>query len=296
MIFLLYLSLGAIAGLLAGLLGIGGGLVIVPVLILAFQHQGFSPEVLTHLAVGTSLATVIVTSMASAWEHNRHGSVRWATFAFLASGIVVGSFLGVKTAGRLSGPVLQALIGVFAIAVAVQLSGIASWKRGRLGRVKRGPPFSGLSDDPRCRALLRSTRPTMTQPNKLPGTGELVGTGGVIGWVSTIFGLGGGLLTVPYLTWRNIRTQHAVGTSAACGFPIAVVGAITNIQEGWHQAALPDFSSGYVYWPAFLGIVLTSTLFARLGAKLAHRLPAETLERIFAVLLLLVGVKFIIAV
>ncbi len=269
LIILIYLSLGAIAGLLAGLLGIGGGLVIVPVLILAFQYQGFSPEVLTHLAIGTSLATIVVTSTASAWEHNRHGSVRWATFAFLASGIVVGSFLGVKTAGRLSGPVLQALIGVFAIAVALQLSGIV--------RFRQASPKHGES----------------TRQCKLPGTGELIGAGGAIGWVAAMFGIGGGLLTVPYLTWRNIRTQHAVGTSAACGFPIAVVGAITSVQEGWRQAALPDFSSGYVYWPAFLGIVLTSTLFARLGAKLAHRLPAETLKRIFAILLLLVGVKFI---
>ncbi len=266
---LIYLSLGAIAGLLAGLLGIGGGLIIVPVLILVFQHQGVSPEVLTHMAVGTSLATVVVTSTASAWEHNRHGSVRWATFAFLASGIVVGSFLGVKTAGWLSGPVLQSFIGVFAVAVAVQLSGVVRFRQA----------------SPKHDESLRQ--------RKLPGTGELVGAGGVIGWVSAMFGIGGGLLTVPYLTWRNVRTRQAVGTSAACGFPIAVVGAITNIQEGWRQAALPDFSSGYVYWPAFFGIVLTSTLFARLGAKLAHRLPAETLKRIFAVLLLLVGIKFI---
>ena len=272
MIFLLYISLGAIAGLLAGLLGIGGGLIIVPVLILAVQHQGFSPEVLTHLAVGTSLATIAVTSTASAWEHNRHGSVHWATFVFLSLGIVVGSFLGVKTAGRLSGPTLQVLIGVFAIAAAVKLSGIARFRQ------------AGPKHDESSRQC------------KLPGTGELVGTGGVIGWVAAMFGIGGGLMTVPYLTWRDIRTRQAIGTSAACGFPIAIVGAITNIQEGWQQAALPDFSSGYVYWPAFFGIVITSTLFARLGAKLAHRLPAETLKRIFAVLLLLVGMKFIIAV
>ncbi|WP_246480669.1 sulfite exporter TauE/SafE family protein [Motiliproteus sediminis] len=260
MLFLSYLVLGAAAGLLAGLFGIGGGLIIVPALVFSFELQGMSPQVLTHVAVGTSLATIVVTSLSSVRTHHVKKGVRWPIFRPLAVGIAVGAILGVKTAGQLSGPWLQLLIGGFAVLIAFQL---------------------GLNIKP------KASKPP-------PGKGELVAVGGGIGWASALFGIGGGSLTVPYLSWKNVRMQEAVGTSAACGLPIAVMGALTNIEEGWGHAQLAEWSLGYVYLPAFVGIVLTSAVCARYGAQLAHRLPELILKRTFALLLFVVGLRFIV--
>jgi len=258
-LLLSYLILGACAGLIAGLFGIGGGLIIVPVLVFSFGMQGMSPEVLTHVAVGTSLATIVVTSLSSVRTHHLKQGVRWDIFKPLAVGIVVGAFLGVKTAAQLSGPVLQLLIGCFAILIAIQM---------------------GLGLKP---------RPTREVPKPF-GLGVV---GSFIGYGSALFGIGGGSMTTPYLSWSNVRIQQAIGTSAACGLPIAITGALVNIQQGWDHPALMEWSLGYVYLPAFVGIVLTSAWFARYGARLAHALPERTLKRAFAVLLLLVGIRFL---
>lgn len=261
MVLLLYLVLGAIAGLLAGLFGIGGGLIIVPVLVFSFAYQGISPDVLTHMAVGTSLATIVFTSLSSVKTHHEKGGVRWELFKPMTVGIVLGAALGVYTAAELSGPVLQKVIGVFAIVMAAQMG-------------------FGLKPKP--------TR-------EIPGNKGLMGVGAGIGWASAIFGIGGGSLSVPFLTWCNVRMQQAVGTSAACGLPIAVSAAVTNIYKGWGEPALPEWSAGFIYLPAFIGIVMTSVYFARVGAKLAHKLSAEKLKRIFALLLVFVGLRFLLA-
>ncbi|MCW9051381.1 MAG: sulfite exporter TauE/SafE family protein [Motiliproteus sp.] len=261
LLLLTYLILGACAGLIAGLFGLGGGLVIVPVLIFSFEAQGMSPEVLTHVAVGTSLATIIVTSISSIRAHHLRGAVLWPLFSPLAVGICLGAVIGVKTAASLSGPHLQTVIGCFAIIIAVQM---------------------GFGFKP---------KPSRT----VPGKPQLGAAGGLIGWASAIFGIGGGSLTVPYLSWHNVKMQQAVGTAAACGLPIAVMGALTNIYEGWGHPDLTEWSLGFVYLPAFFGIILTSALFAKFGAKLAHNLPADILKRCFAVLLLIVGVRFLLA-
>lgn len=260
MLFLSYLILGACAGLLAGLFGIGGGLIIVPVLVFSFALQGMAPEVLTHVAVGTSLATIIVTSLSSIRSHHLKQAVRWDLFWPLAAGIALGAVLGVKTAGMLSGPVLQKVIGVFAIVIAVQMV---------LGLRPQGE-------------------------HTMPGRFGLGAAGGVVGWASALFGIGGGSLTVPFLSWNRVRMQEAVGTSAACGLPIAVMGALTNVQEGWGHPELMPWSLGYVYLPAFLGIILASAYFARVGARLAHRLPARILRLAFALLLFAVGLRFLL--
>ncbi len=255
-----YLALGACAGVLAGLFGIGGGLIIVPALVFGFQLQGVSDAVLTHLAVGTSLATIVITSISSVRTHHQKGGVRWDIFKPLAVGIVLGAVLGAKTASGLKGPVLQTIIGVFAILVAIQM------------------------------LLALAPKPSRALPNK----GTLFTTGGVFGWASAIFGIGGGSLVVPYLSWCNVKMQEAVGTSSACGFPIAVSGALTYAWLGWGDAALPEYATGFVYWPALVGITATSVVFARVGAKLAHRLPPTTLKRIFGVLLMGVGIRFLL--
>lgn len=257
--FLLYLLLGSGAGVLAGLFGVGGGLIIVPVLVLSFGAQGFSPEVLTHLAVGTSLATIVFTSINSILTHHRKGAVRWPMVLWMTIGILLGAALGSLTAAALQGAMLQRIIGIFAIVMAVQ-----------------------MAFDMRPKA-------STGQPGK-PGL-SLAGV--VIGWASAIFGIGGGSLSVPYLSWRGLPMQQAVATSAACGLPIALCSALSFMIVGWNEAHLPAWSLGFVYLPAMLGIAATSMFFARLGAHLAHRLPPRLLKRLFALQLFGVGLYFL---
>jgi len=258
--FLLYLLLGACAGVLAGLFGVGGGMIIVPVLVFSFTLQGFDPQVLTHLAVGTSLASIIFTSMNAVREHHRKGAVRWQIFTWMTVGILIGAGFGAITAEAISGPHLQKIIGVFAMLVALQL------------------------------ALDFKPKASRTVPGKV-GLG-LAGT--VVGWASAIFGIGGGSLTVPFLTWRSVPMQQAVATSSACGLPIALVSALSFMILGWQDPLLPPHSLGFVYLPALLGIALTSMIFARFGARLAHRLSPRLLKRLFAALLFSVGLSFLL--
>ncbi len=257
----LYLALGAFAGTLAGLFGIGGGLVIVPVLIFSFGLQGISSEVAAHMAVGTSLATIVFTSLSSIRSHHLHAAVRWDIFRPMTGGIIVGALVGAWTASLLSGPALELVIGVFVIVVAIKMILEVNPKPGRM----------------------------------VPGATGLGVAGGGIGWASAIFGIGGGTLTVPYLSWCNVRMQQAVGTSAACGLPIAAAGALGNMATGWGNEHLPELSVGFIYLPALLGIILTSVWFARVGANLAHRLNARLLKRIFAIMLILIGIRFLLS-
>lgn len=258
--FLLYPLLGVFAGLTAGLLGVGGGIVVVPVLIYSFTALGFSPEVLTHMAVGTSLATIIITSLGSVYQHHRKGAVLWDILLWFTVGLVAGALFGAVVADQLRGRVLQVLFGLFAMVIAWQ--------------------------------MLRGLKPKPSR--NLPGPLGLSVVGVVIGTVSSIFGIGGGSLSVPYLTWCNIKMQQAVGTSSAGGIPIAIAGALGFVWTGWQHPDLPDYSLGYVYLPALLGIGISSVIFSQIGARWAHRLPAATLKKIFAVLLAVVGAKLLI--
>lgn len=255
-----YVLLGGLAGTLAGLFGIGGGLVIVPALVFAFELQGVAPEVIMHLAVGTSLSTIVVTGASSAWGHYRRGSVHRGWFLALLPGLVLGAIAGVFVAGSLSGGALGTLFGVFLMAVAAKM------------------------------ALGRGPRPGQLQP----GRGAMALAGVVIGGVSALFGIGGGTLSVPWLTRCGAPMTRAVGTSSACGLPIAAFGAATFIVVGWGRPELPAGAMGYVMLPALLGIVIASVPFARVGVKLAHRLPARLLRLAFAGLLVLVGLKFLL--
>lgn len=255
-----YLALGSVAGTLAGLFGIGGGLIIVPALVFAFELQGVAPDVVMHLAVGTSLATIVVTSSSSAWGHYRRGSVHRAWLVALLPGLMLGAVAGVLVAGRLSGGWLGTLFGAFLLLVATRM-------------------------------LLGLHPTTGTQA---PGRGTMVLAGGVIGAVSALFGIGGGTLSVPWLSRSGATMAQAVGTSSTCGLPIALFGATTFIIIGWQAPGLPSGALGYVMWPAFLSIVLASVPCARLGVWLAHRLPARQLRLAFAVLLAVVGVKFLL--
>lgn len=257
---LIYLLVGAFVGLIAGLLGVGGGLIIVPVLVFVFQEQGVSPDVMVHLAIGTSLATIAITSISSMHAHHRHGAVQWAVFLRLTPGIVVGALLGAVIADFLPTKAMRLWFGIFELLVAAQIGfNLTVAPRGHL-------------------------------PGKL-GTGI---AGGVIGAISAALGIGGGTLTTPFLVWCNFSLRQAVATSSACGLPIAVAGAAGFVATGWNEPGLPAWSSGYVYWPAFAGIVISSLMFAPLGAKLTHTLPVSVLRRFFAVFLAVLGVRMLI--
>ncbi|MBB3103460.1 sulfite exporter TauE/SafE family protein [Azomonas macrocytogenes] len=257
---LLYLVLGAFAGVFAGLFGIGGGIVIVPVLVYSLAAQGIDASVSTHMAVGTSLATIVFTSINAILAHQRKGAVRWSIVLWMTIGIIAGAALGALTAAAIKGPILQKIIGVFAILIAIQMA---------------------LELKP------KSTR-------DVPGRTGLGIAGVLIGWASAIFGIGGGSLTVPFLVWRSMPIQQAVATSSACGLPIAISGAISFMVVGWGEPGLPEWSLGFVYLPAMLGIAITSMYFAHFGANLAHRLSPRLLKRLFALLLFSVGLNFLI--
>ena len=255
----IYITLGATAGLLAGLFGVGGGLIIVPVLAWVFAAQGMHSDVIMHLAVGTSLASIWLTSLMSIRAHHQRGAVNWLLVRKLAPGIIVGALAGALIADQLPTTVLKRIFGVFELFVAAQML-LVSRYRARF---------------------------------ELPGFIGLTFAGGGIGLVSAIIGIGGGTLTVPFLVWCRVPMIQAVATSAACGLPIAVAGALGFMLTGWGAAGLPAWSTGYLYWPAWLGIVVASSLTAGLGARLAHSLPAARLRQLFALLLLGMGMKML---
>ncbi|MEB3767496.1 sulfite exporter TauE/SafE family protein [Acinetobacter sp. MD2] len=258
---IIYLAIGAIAGFTAGLFGVGGGLIIIPMLYVVFSQQQYAPDVIMHLAVGTSLATIMVTSVSSIMAHHKRGAVLWSVVARFAPGLVVGSFLGAGIAHILSGRSLQLLIGLFSIWVASRM-------------------FLGANV-------------AVDTSKHLPSPLQQGMAGGVIGTASAIFGIGGGSLTVPYLNHYGVVMQKAVATSAACGFPIAVAGALGFIFFG-HEANLElPHTWGYVHLYAFFGISCMSFLTAKLGAKVAHALPASVLKRCFSALLCSIGAYFI---
>jgi len=257
--YLLYLTLGALAGVLAGLLGIGGGLVIVPMLNIAFELQNFPEVHIQHIALGTSLATIIFTSISSMRAHHKRGAINWSAFWRLAPGIVTGTYLGAWVASILSTMLLKSLFGFFLFYVATQML---------IGKKTAGD-------------------------RDLPGQVGIFGVGNGIGVFSALVGIGGGTLTVPFLSWCNQTMHTSIATAAAVGLPIALAGTTGFVVNGWNVAGIPGPHIGYVYIPAFLGIIATSMLTAPFGAKLAHSLPVAKLKKIFAILLYIVGTKML---
>lgn len=252
--------MGSLAGVLAGLLGIGGGIIIVPVLALVFESQGVPADVLMHVAIGTSLATIVATSISSIRAHHKRAAIHLDVFRSIAPGIVVGGFLGAVLADMIHGEQLRLIFSIFMLLVATQMI------------IARMP-------DPHRR---------------LPGKTGLSIAGAIIGTISSLMGVGGGSMSVPYLTWCNVQVRNAVATSAAIGLPIAIAGTTGFIVSGWQVADRPDWSVGYVNLPAFMGIVVASTLFAPVGASLAHRIPPKLLKRIFGGFLCVLGIRMLL--
>ncbi len=256
---LAYLVFGAIAGIIAGLLGVGGGIVVVPALFWFFTAQGFSQELIMQMALGTSLAAIMFTSVSSLRAHHRRGAVVWPIVKAITPGILVGTFLGSCVAAKLSTGFLKGFFVAFLYYVSIQ--------------------------------MLLNIKPKAHR--QIPGKLGMFGAGLAIGAVSSLVGIGGGTMSVPFMVWCNVAMHTAVGTSAAIGFPIALAGTIGYIINGFGAANLPPLSFGYIYLPALFGVAAVSVLTAPYGAKLAHKLPVPTLKRFFAVFLLAMATRML---
>ncbi len=256
---LTYILLGIASGFIAGLFGVGGGLTIVPILLLLFKAQGFPETELMHMALGTAMATIVVTSISSMRAHHQHGGVRWDIFRGMALALMAGTFVGSLFASR-----------VPTAALALAFTGIVYW--------------ASLQ-------MLLDFKPKATR--QLPGKAALAGVGGLIGGVSSLVAAGGGFLSVPFMLLCNVPIRQAVGTSAALGLPIAFAGVIGYIAGGWSVADLPGPHLGFVYLPAFVGVVVSTIFMAPVGARLAHRLPVKQLKRAFGGLLALLATKML---
>ncbi|MDX1573675.1 MAG: sulfite exporter TauE/SafE family protein [Methylophaga sp.] len=247
---------GTFAGLIAGLLGLGGGLILVPVLVVLFSWQGVAVENIMHLAIGTSMMTICVTALASLTAHHRHQNVDWTVVKKLIGGLVLGGFFGAWMASQLSGEVLQRIFAVFALLMAIRV-----WIK---------LPHTGY--------------PRLLQPAVAAGFGSVTGV------VSAFVGIGGGTLVVPYLLLAGLAIKKAIGSAAACGLPIAMSAVAGFIV--WAPVNSADWQTGYIVWPAFFAIAATSSVCAPLGVKLAKRLPDKLLRQLFSIALLTVAFYF----
>ncbi|TAK89823.1 MAG: sulfite exporter TauE/SafE family protein [Burkholderiaceae bacterium] len=256
---LCYAALGLVSGFFAGLLGIGGGLIMVPVLSLLFQAQGFEHAHVLHLALGTSMAAIVFSALASVRTHARHAAVDWNLMRTITPGILLGTALGTVLARHIPTRELALFFAAFTLLIALQMA---------------------LNFKP-------------APHRQLPGPFGQRAMGLLIGTLSSLVAIGGGALTVPYLIWCNVPAHRAIGTSAAIGLPLAIGGTLGYIANGWNAAPLPPFALGFVYLPALACLLAASMVTAPLGARTTHRLPVATIKRIFSLVLIVLAVKMV---
>ncbi|MBF0174896.1 MAG: sulfite exporter TauE/SafE family protein [Magnetococcales bacterium] len=261
MFFVAALITGLIAGVIAGLFGVGGGIIIVPALLVLYASHDIHPEIIMHLAVGTSLATIVVTNISATFNHHRRGAVDWKHVLQFIPGILLGAWLGSQLAAIMNGSLLRLLFGCFEIIVGLEML------RGRKGEGSGIPLLSGLFN---------------------PVLGLLIGT------ISSLFGIGGGTLAVPVLNLiRGLPMLKSVGSASAMGFFLACSGAMGYIQAGMGNPHLPPGAFGFILPQAFLGIVCGTLLTTPIGVRLAHALPQKQLKRGFGLFLIVIGIKLI---
>jgi uncharacterized membrane protein YfcA len=261
LIFISCVFLGAIVGFLAGLLGIGGGLIVVPALVYLLPQLGINVEVVMPMALATSLSAIVMTSSSAAYAHHKNNNIPWSITKPLMFSVAVGALLGAFIADHLSA---QALTNFFAGAVIVLAS------------------YMLLS--------IRSTR-SCEMPSKI----KLQFISLITGVIASLMGMAGGAILVPVLTYFGMPIRHCIGIATVCGVMVALFGSLGYVISGFDNNLLPEWSLGYVYLPALLGVALTSSLFAPLGVKFATKLPVQTLKKFFAIFLMLVAIKMILA-
>lgn len=256
-LIVVFIVTGMFSGTIAGLLGVGGGMIIVPMIVWALSSQGLSNDNAIKIAIATSLAIIIPTSISSTVAHHRSGALRWDIVKQMLFGIIIGTALGGLLVDWLPEMILRIIFALGCWLIAIKM-------------LFGGNPLPSRS---------------------LPDLPFLNAAAGIIGMVSALLGIGGGSLTVPFLHWCNVKIREAVATSAACGLPIAITGAITLALSGQDVIHLPEYSIGYIYLPALIFIAISAIIFAPIGAKLAHSLPLGTLKKCVAIFILLAGVR-----
>ena len=257
-----FLMLGLVVGFMAGLLGIGGGGIMVPVLTSIFLAQGVPVEQVVHMALGTSMASIVITSFASMRAHHKKGAVMWNVVKYMAGGVVIGTFTATFLATYMKSAQLAIFFSIFMAYVSIQM------------------------------AIDKKPKPS----RELSAPSSLFSVGSLIGIVSALVSIGGGSLTVPYLVWQNIDLKKAIATSAAIGFPLSIAGTIGYIVNGMMQQSSSELMLGFVYLPGVVLISIVSYFTAPLGAKMAHTLPVAKLKKIFALLLMILSIKMLTSV
>jgi uncharacterized membrane protein YfcA len=257
--WLAYLAIGIAVGFFAGLLGIGGGAVMVPMLVFVFTAQGLPPDHVLHMALGTAMATIMVTSVSSMRAHHAHDAVDWSIARAIAPGILFGSFCAALIAGLISKRPL-----------AIMFTGLVFYA---------------------ATQILFDLRPKDSR--ELPGPAGLFAAGAGIGAISSLLAAGGAFLCIPFLAWCSVPLRRAIGTAAAIGLPIAIAGTLGYLLQGLRAEGLPSPSLGYVYLPALGLVVVTSMLSAPLGARVAHRVPVKRLRIVFAVVLYALAIRML---
>ena len=260
--YLAYFILGAFVGVFAGMFGIGGGAILVPVLLFLFDAQHFPSDHLLHLALGTSMATIIFTSLASVSKHHQLGAVNWRVVRNITPGILIGAGIGALFATSASPRFMGIFFALFVYYAAIQI-------------LLDKPPHAS---------------------RQLPGAAGMTLTGIFTGWLSSMVSIGGGTVVVPFLLWCNVALRNAIGTSAAIGFPVAIGGTVGYIATGMNIPVLPAHTLGFIYLPALFWVALASVVTAPLGAKAAHRMKVGVMRKLFAVLLIALATKLLFKV
>lgn len=259
--FMIYMLSGILIGFFSGLLGIGGGIITIPLLVFLLPYQSVPKEMAMHVAISTSLAIVLVTSTAAVYTHYRKKMILKNIFKKMAVGSILGSLIGLLLAVHIEGIFLQRFFGIFLLLLAVQL-------------------------------IFKKEIRTESQTNE---PAIFFFTPVIFGSLSTLLGIGGGVLMVPYLNWKGIPLRNSIATASACIFPIALVASIGYMLATPNDHATIPFATGYIYWPAFLGIALTALFFSPLGARASHLLNPTWLRIIFSLFLVIVGIRMLVS-
>lgn len=257
--WLAYIAIGACAGFVAGLLGVGGGAVMVPLLVFAFTAQGIGSEHLLHMALATTMASIIFTSLSSMRAHHARGAVDWTMARLMVPGIIVGSFAAALVAGTISTRQLAVIFTVLMFVAATQV--IFNFKPKTIGS---------------------------------PGSAGIFGAGAFIGAISSLLAVGGSFLSVPFLAWCNVPLRRAIGTATANGLPIALAGTAGYVLQGWRASGVPEGTLGYVFLPALAFIAVSSMVTAPAGAALAHKLPVKQLRIVLALTLYALAIRLLV--